>query len=259
MQVNRSFSGHVYLQAPNLIPSAPFVANAAQTKFEEAYIHMPPCCKLRCSSCPFGLFFHMIPLRHRPGPVVCSFLALSGLCLCLSPAFLLFTELAGLDNIVRLVHAGTGNQVRILPNFIHHMWFAALNGSGLAATTYGPNVVVATVGAEGARAAVQIEVTTDYPFGTQLRFNVTSRAETTTSSSGARERSEEKVAPVFPLLLRIPEWTTIDAMQVTIGGATRKLVPDEVCSPHSHTHERHHEHTQPPSMCCFLLSRFVGI
>lgn len=103
MQVNRSFSGHVYLQAPNLIPSAPFVANAAQTKFEEAYIHMPPCCKLRCSSCPFGLFFHMIPLRHRPGPVVCSFLALSGLCLCLSPAFLLFTELAGLDNIVRLI------------------------------------------------------------------------------------------------------------------------------------------------------------
>jgi DUF1680 family protein len=154
----------------------------------------------------------VILLRHSPSPVLYA---------------------AVVCNIVRLFHAGTGNQVRILPNFIHHMWFAALNGSGLAATTYGPNVVVATVGVEGARTAVQIEVTTDYPFGTQLRFNITSRAETATIS-GAREGSEEKVDPSFPLLLRIPEWTTIDAMQVTIGGATHKLVPDEVCPPHSH-------------------------
>ena len=132
--------------------------------------------------------------------------------------------------------------MRILPNFIHHMWFAAVNGSGLAAATYGPNVVVATVGAEGARTAVQIEVTTDYPFGTQLRFNITSRQEST-SSSGARERSAENMAPAFPLLLRIPEWTTIDAMRVTIGGATHELVPDGVCSPHDH----HNDHTQPPN------------
>ena len=112
------------------------------------------------------------------------------------------------------------------------MWFAALNGSGLAATTYGPNVVKAIVGVESARTAVQIEVTTDYPFGTQLRFNITSSAETP-SSSGASERSEEQVT--FPLLLRIPEWTTHNAMRVTIGGATQKLVPDEVCPPQSHT------------------------
>ena len=113
------------------------------------------------------------------------------------------------------------------------MWFAALNGSGLAATTYGPNVVVATVGVEGARTAVQIEVTTDYPFGTKLRFNITSSSEPT-SGSRAPERREGQATPAFPLLLRIPEWTTIDAMRVTISGATHKLVPDEVCPPHRH-------------------------
>ena len=137
--------------------------------------------------------------------------------------------------------------MRILPNFIHHMWFTALNGSGLAATTYGPNVLVARVGAEGARTAVQIEVTTDYPFGTQLRFNISSKAETT-SNSKARERSEQKMAPVFPLLLRIPEWTTIDAMQVTIGGATHKLVPDEVC-PHILSHDHHNAAQQFVIFC----------
>ena len=66
------------------MPTAPFVTNAARTKFEEAYWHNPPCC--------------------------------------------------------------TGNQVRILPNFIHHMWWSALNGSGLAMTMYGPSVVEAAVG-----------------------------------------------------------------------------------------------------------------
>ena len=161
--------------------------------------------------------------------------------------FFWFTELAGVDNGSCV---GTGNQVRILPNFIHHMWFAALNGSGLAATTYGPNVVKATVGVGSARTGVQIEVTTDYPFGTQLRFNITSSAEAV-SSSGAGEWRKEQAT--FPLLLRIPEWTTINAMRVTIGGATHKLVPDEVCPPQSRTRSPQRSQSAAQDLLLFAL------
>ena len=38
----------------------------------------------------------------------------------------------------------SGNQVRMLPNFVHHMWFAS--GGGLAATAYGPSLVETLVG-----------------------------------------------------------------------------------------------------------------
>lgn len=38
----------------------------------------------------------------------------------------------------------TGNQARMLPNYIHHMWFGTGDG-GLAAALYGPNQVNVTV------------------------------------------------------------------------------------------------------------------
>lgn len=92
MQVNRSFSGHVYFQAPNLIPSAPFVANAEQTKFEEAHIHMPPCCTFTVQLLSLGLLRHVIHLRHRHSLVLlCGLFLFVAFCsVCLHDSLLLF-------------------------------------------------------------------------------------------------------------------------------------------------------------------------
>ena len=62
----------------------------------------------------------------------------------------------------------TGNQARLLPNYIHHMWTQTKDG-GLAASMYGPNTVAATV--RGGQ-AVRIEVQTAYPFEEEVRMTI---------------------------------------------------------------------------------------
>ncbi len=41
--VNRSFSGHVYYQSPNLVPGQGLYG-IPKIKWEESYYHTPPCC-----------------------------------------------------------------------------------------------------------------------------------------------------------------------------------------------------------------------
>ena len=85
-----------------------------------------------------------------------------------------------------------GNSNRIVPNFIMHMWMAAMDG-GLAATLYGPCRLKTTVG----KAPVTIDAKTAYPFEQSIRMTVGS----------ARPVS-------FPLHLRIPAWCAAPKIQV---------------------------------------------
>ena len=99
----------------------------------------------------------------------------------------------------------SGNQVRMLPNFVHHMWFGC--GGGLAATAYGPSLVDTLVG-DGTRIRVLEE--TMYPFDGQISFTIST--------------NDSYAALNFPLLLRIPEWVgSSSAMVVSIAGKRQPL------------------------------------
>lgn len=140
--VNRSFSGHVYFQSPNLVPSTinhwPFNTPSADTgnfsvtdpRWVESWYHTPPCC--------------------------------------------------------------TGNQVRMLPNYIHHMWWGSPDG-GLVATMHGPSSISTVVNG----VATSIVTTTDYPFSETISFAVT--------TAGMRAGGEGNA---WTLRLRIPHWCT---------------------------------------------------
>lgn len=93
--INRTFSGHVYYQAPNFVESS-FGWNCSggnDYRWRDQWYHNPPCC--------------------------------------------------------------TGNQARLLPNYIHHMWYGTPK-NGLALTMYGPNRVQAPVGADGTMVSASI-------------------------------------------------------------------------------------------------------
>lgn len=148
--VNRTFSGHVYFQSPNLVQSTinkwPFNWPSADTgnftgtdpRWVESWYHTPPCC--------------------------------------------------------------TGNQVRMLPNFIHHMWFGTPDG-GIAASMHGPSVLDTTIGSSRLR----IEATTNYPFAETVSYKVVT----------------QKQGITFPLKLRIPHWCanpsiTLDGQEMPV-------------------------------------------
>eukprot|EP00035_Acanthoeca_spectabilis_P029756 m.475363 g.475363 ORF g.475363 m.475363 type:complete len:782 (-) comp38181_c0_seq1:62-2407(-) len=88
----------------------------------------------------------------------------------------------------------TGNQARMLPNFIHHMSFGVADShthtSGVAVSIYGPNRVNAEVGPQSARVALQLDITTNYPFDEDVRLSM----------------SELESATTFPLMMRVPRW-----------------------------------------------------
>jgi hypothetical protein len=100
----------------------------------------------------------------------------------------------------------TGNQARLLPNWIHHQWLQTADG-GLAAALYGPNRVTATV--RGGQ-KVRVVVDTKYPFEETIAMTVSllSTAKTLDSHAGA----------TFPLHLRIPGWCTTPT--VTVNGVS---------------------------------------
>ena len=80
------------------------------------------------------------------------------------------------------------------PKFVSHMWMRT-PGGGLAAAAYGPSRVETAI--DGVR--VSIEEETDYPFGSEIVFEV---------------RCDETRA--FPLVLRIPGWA--EGATVQVGG-----------------------------------------
>ncbi len=80
------------------------------------------------------------------------------------------------------------------PKFVHNMWMAT-HDHGLAAATYGPNTVTATVGSKGQE--VTIDQATDYPFRTESTLTIT---------------TAQPVA--FPLELRIPGWCAKPTVRV---------------------------------------------
>ena len=102
----------------------------------------------------------------------------------------------------------TGNQARMLPNYIHHMWFGTPDG-GLAATMYGPSTVTTMIGGTGSTGGahnITIVSDTTYPFAQNNTITYT------VLFNGAS-------AVTFPLLLRVPSWTTLRDMKVTVNGA----------------------------------------
>ena len=130
----------------------------------------------------------------------------------------------------------TGNQARMLPNYIHHMWFGTHDG-GLAAALYGPNQVKATV---GSGAKVSITTTTRYPFTPTLNLSIAifpsgemaekeKEMEKEKAKRAASAGSAAKVEEAqFPLLLRIPGWCNKSSMVVSINGgpSIRTLTTD---------------------------------
>lgn len=134
--INRTFTGHVYNQNPNLVYSSLGTNDedrGGDFRWQTHWYHHPPCC--------------------------------------------------------------TGNQARLLPNYIHHMWYGTPDG-GLAVTMYGPNQVRFQL---MSGRTVRIIETTDYPFEDTINFNFE-------MDSGAQE--------TFPLLLRIPSWCSSPSIAI---------------------------------------------
>eukprot|EP00040_Diaphanoeca_grandis_P039116 m.258178 g.258178 ORF g.258178 m.258178 type:complete len:667 (-) comp36246_c0_seq1:227-2227(-) len=90
----------------------------------------------------------------------------------------------------------TGNQARLLPNYIHHMWTFSGEDGGLVASMYGPNEVTTAV-----RGGVKVNVVveTDYPFDTDVKMTV---------------NVMQHKAAVFPLHLRVPAWCTNPSIEI---------------------------------------------
>ncbi len=114
----------------------------------------------------------------------------------------------------------TGNQARLLPNYIHSMWHSTADG-GLAATMYGPNTVHATVGggAGAPQKQVEIAVTTAYPFSDTVIMTVT-------IEGSKPNRSGERATATFPLALRIPAWCVQPSLSVAGKAIDLGLGPD---------------------------------
>lgn len=86
----------------------------------------------------------------------------------------------------------TANLSQGWPKFAAHLWMKTADG-GLAAVAYAPSEVTTTI----QDVAVRVQLTTNYPFEHELRFNV------------------DVAQPVaFPLLLRIPGWAQAAAVKV---------------------------------------------
>ena len=88
----------------------------------------------------------------------------------------------------------TGNQARMLPNFIQHMFFNADDAQsktrGVAVSLYGPARADVKVGPKAGLVDLQLNLTTDYPFNEPIKLSVSKLASPTS----------------FPLMLRVPGW-----------------------------------------------------
>lgn len=93
-----------------------------------------------------------------------------------------------------------GNNTRIIPYFIQHMWMATQD-QGLAATLYGPCTVKAEV---AGGITTEINCKTDYPFRETIQMTV----------------NPSKPAE-FPVYLRIPEWCA--APVIKLNGELLKI------------------------------------
>ena len=90
----------------------------------------------------------------------------------------------------------TGNQARLLPNYIHHMWWGTADG-GLAATMYGPSMVRTRVGSSTWQ-QIEVVASTQYPFEDHIIMKI----------------SKLDRSVLFPLLLRIPAWCTSPELSI---------------------------------------------
>jgi hypothetical protein len=104
----------------------------------------------------------------------------------------------------------TGNQARLLPNYIHHMWTLG-HGGALVASMYGPNTVTTNV--RGGR-RVTINQTTAYPFEERVRMTISIPS----PAAGALATAS------FALHLRIPGWCK--AVRFAVNGAAVKTAPN---------------------------------
>jgi DUF1680 family protein len=111
----------------------------------------------------------------------------------------------------------TGNQARLLPNYIHHMWTMPADG-GLAASMYGPSTVTTTV--KGGQ-RVRIDATTDYPFEETVRMAIALLPPRVGLVPG---RSLAAAVASFSLHLRIPGWCK--GAKFTVNGATVPTKPN---------------------------------
>ena len=91
----------------------------------------------------------------------------------------------------------TGNQARMLPNFVAAMWFGGSNDS-LYATAYGPSRVNVTT-MNGAH--LSIDEVTDYPFENAITFRIAIAAASRLSAATAS----------FALHLKVPSWLVATA------------------------------------------------
>ena len=170
--INRTFSGHVYHQSPNLVGSS-LGWNSLDVQGDHAWrmqwFHMTPCC--------------------------------------------------------------TGNQARLLPNYIHHMWFGTVDG-GLAATMYGPNKIATMVrgGVAGdtSNAAIPIEIVTatNYPFEDEITLTITSIGGRNISASSSSGGGSGGDGAHFPLLLRIPAWCARPTLRIADAPYAGSMVAD---------------------------------
>ncbi|MGD0471193.1 MAG: beta-L-arabinofuranosidase domain-containing protein [Terriglobales bacterium] len=97
-----------------------------------------------------------------------------------------------------------GNVHRVFPNYVIRMWMADPKDGGLAAMLYGASTVRAEVGAN--RESVEIRQETNYPFGDEIQFTLSSAKSVT-----------------FPLSLRIPGWCK--APRLAFNGQPLELPP----------------------------------
>ena len=99
-----------------------------------------------------------------------------------------------------------GESNRLYPNFVKDAMWLASKDNGLAGVCYGPCSVSAKVGDQGG--TVKIEEKTNYPFGENIRFVIT------TSKSVN-----------FPLYLRIPGWCVNASLKINGKVHSDQLLP----------------------------------
>ena len=152
----------------------------------------------------------------------------------------------------------TGNQARIVPEFVHHTWWGSADDGGLVLTSFAPTRVSATVttttvggdggfpptaeggGGAGAAAAatttarVMLDVETAYPFSGGVNITLLTVAaagtdtDTDTDTDTGTGTGTGTGAIDFPLRLRSPGWLAEgEHLTATLGGAPVQLVPAE--------------------------------
>eukprot|EP00937_MAST-01D_sp_MAST-1D-sp2_P001217 g1217.t1 len=114
----------------------------------------------------------------------------------------------------------TGNQARMLPEFIHHAWWGAEDG-GLVLASFAPTRVTAAVNdtATGALRRVVLDVRTQYPFAGAMNI--------TLAPAGGDTTELQAASFSFSLRVRSPGWLAPEEkMAAALDGAPVPLVPE---------------------------------